>query len=165
MPDPGPLPARLGPLPAARAVPTPTWQRCVDVVVVGSGAAGLSCALTVAAAGRSVLMMTKGDLGDGATRSAQGGLAAVNDPADRVPDHVEDTLRAGAGLCDDAAPAPSSRPPPPRSRHCAASVPGSTRPGRAGSRSAAKAGTGRPGWCAPEATPPAPSCCGCCWPG
>ncbi|HLZ36964.1 MAG TPA: L-aspartate oxidase [Mycobacteriales bacterium] len=111
MPDPGPLPARLGPLPAARlgplparlAVPTPTWQRCVDVVVVGSGAAGLSCALTVAAAGRSVLMMTKGDLGDGATRWAQGGLAAVNDPTDRVPDHVEDTLRAGAGLCDDAA--------------------------------------------------------------
>jgi len=71
-----------------------------DVVVVGGGAAGAAAALTAAAGGRRVVMLVKGELGDGATAWAQGGLAAVVDPGDSVADHVQDTLVAGAGLCD-----------------------------------------------------------------
>lgn len=70
------------------------------VVVVGSGAAGLSAALMLAGH-RPVTVITKGELGDGATAWAQGGLAAVSAPDDSLADHVADTLAAGAGLCDD----------------------------------------------------------------
>ena len=75
----------------------------VDVLVVGGGAAGLSAALAAAGAGRRVAVVVKGGLGDGATAWAQGGLAAVVDPADSVAEHVRDTVVAGAGLCDHAA--------------------------------------------------------------
>jgi L-aspartate oxidase len=76
----------------------------VDVLVVGSGVAGLSAALA-APAGASVLLATKGRLGHSATRYAQGGIAAVLGPAggDSVAEHVADTLAAGAGLCDPVA--------------------------------------------------------------
>jgi L-aspartate oxidase len=74
----------------------------VDVLVVGSGVAGLSTALAVPA-GRSVLVATKGRLGHSATRYAQGGIAAVTGPGDSVAEHVADTLAAGAGLCDPVA--------------------------------------------------------------
>ena len=79
----------------------------VDVLVVGSGVAGLSTALAVPA-GRSVLLATKGRLGHSATRYAQGGIAAVLDPvvgrqSDSVAEHLADTLAAGAGLCDPVA--------------------------------------------------------------
>jgi L-aspartate oxidase len=81
----------------------------VDVLVVGSGIAGLSTALAVPA-GRSVLLATKDRLGHSVTRYAQGGIAAVLDPADSlvepgdsVAEHVADTLAAGAGLCDPLA--------------------------------------------------------------
>jgi L-aspartate oxidase len=88
----------------------------VDVLVVGSGVAGLSTAgvagLSTALAlppDRSVLLATKGTLGEGATRYAQGGIAAVTPaglagpPDDSAGSHLDDTLAAGAGLCDPAA--------------------------------------------------------------
>jgi len=75
----------------------------VDVLVVGSGVAGLSAALAVPP-GRSVLLATKDRLGHSATRYAQGGIAAVLDlVSDSVAEHVADTLAAGAGLCDPVA--------------------------------------------------------------
>ncbi|TFV85926.1 L-aspartate oxidase [Blastococcus sp. CT_GayMR20] len=85
------------PLPPAR------WTRTTDVVVVGSGAAGLLTALVLADARRAVTLVTKGTLGDGSTRWAQGGLAAVLGPDDDAELHVRDTLVAGAGLCDEGA--------------------------------------------------------------
>jgi L-aspartate oxidase len=102
-----------------------------DVLVVGSGVAGLSAALAVPVS-RTVLLATKDRLGHSATRYAQGGIAAVLDPegpgeprggapvdregpgeprggapvgwvGDSVAEHVADTLAAGAGLCDPVA--------------------------------------------------------------
>ena len=78
-----------------------TWQRESDVVIVGAGAAGLSAALRLIGAGRRVVLVTKGWLGDGSTAWAQGGLAAAIDPRDSATDHLSDTLQAGAGLCDE----------------------------------------------------------------
>jgi L-aspartate oxidase len=75
------------------------WRRDADVVVVGSGAAGISAALSAAARGLRVLMVTK-DLIGGATPLAQGGLAAAIGPGDSAAAHVDDTLVAGAGLCE-----------------------------------------------------------------
>jgi L-aspartate oxidase len=85
------------PLPAARA------ERSTDVVVVGSGAAGLMTAVALAEAGRAVTVVTKGELGAGSTPWAQGGLAAVLGDDDAAELHVHDTLVAGAGLCDETA--------------------------------------------------------------
>jgi L-aspartate oxidase len=81
----------------------PAWEREADVVVVGSGAAGMAAALAAAGAGRRVLLLTKADLGGGATPLAQGGLAAAIGPGDDLARHRRDTLTAGAGLCDPAA--------------------------------------------------------------
>ncbi|HEY3883079.1 MAG TPA: FAD-binding protein [Trebonia sp.] len=67
--------------------------------MVGSGAAGISVALTAAARGLRVLVLTK-DLVGGATPLAQGGLAAALGPGDTAAAHVSDTLTAGAGLCE-----------------------------------------------------------------
>jgi L-aspartate oxidase len=75
------------------------WRRDADVVVVGSGAAGISVALTAAARGLRVLVVTK-DLVGGATPMAQGGLAAALGAGDSPAAHVSDTLTAGAGLCE-----------------------------------------------------------------
>ncbi len=77
----------------------PRWRREADVIVVGSGAAGISVALTAAASGLRVLMVTK-DLVGGATPLAQGGLAAALGAGDTPAAHVSDTLVAGAGLCE-----------------------------------------------------------------
>jgi L-aspartate oxidase len=76
----------------------------VDVLVVGSGVAGLSAALAVPG-DRTVLLATKDRLGHSATRYAQGGIAAVLDGlvGDSVAEHMADTLAAGAGLCDPVA--------------------------------------------------------------
>ena len=71
-----------------------------DVLVIGSGAAGLTTALALAQHGR-VAVLTKGRLADGSTAWAQGGVAAVMDPADSMDSHVRDTLIAGAGLCNE----------------------------------------------------------------
>lgn len=74
-------------------------QRC-QVLVVGTGAAGLSAAVGLARAGIDTIVMTKTALGGGSTAWAQGGLAAVEDPNDSLDQHLADTLEAGAGLCD-----------------------------------------------------------------
>lgn len=80
------------------------WETTVDVVVVGSGVAGLTCARDAAAYGLSVLMVTKADLDDGSTRWAQGGVAVVDTATgDSVAAHLADTLTAGGGLCDPVA--------------------------------------------------------------
>ena len=70
-----------------------------DVLVLGSGIAGLRLAIACAAWGE-VLVVTKRGAEESNTAWAQGGIAAVLDPADSFRDHVRDTLRAGAGLCD-----------------------------------------------------------------
>ena len=68
-----------------------------DVVIIGSGAAGLTAALTLAEKHR-VLVLAKGNLSDGSTAWAQGGIAAVLEPGDTFEAHIEDTMVAGAGL-------------------------------------------------------------------
>lgn len=73
-----------------------------DVLVIGSGAAGLSLALTLPGDLR-IAVLSKGDLANGSTFWAQGGVAAVLDNADTVQSHVEDTLNAGGGLCNEDA--------------------------------------------------------------
>ncbi len=73
-----------------------------DIVVVGSGIAGLSFALKVAEAGRSVVILTKKDRAESNTNYAQGGIAAVMSTTDDFEMHVNDTLKAGVGLCDEA---------------------------------------------------------------
>jgi L-aspartate oxidase len=87
----------------ALPLPAAGWTRSTDVVVVGSGAAGLMTAVALAEAGRRVTIVTKGALGVGSTAWAQGGLAAVLGLDDDAELHVQDTLVAGAGLCDEDA--------------------------------------------------------------
>ncbi len=74
--------------------------RHYDVIVVGSGIAGLSFALKVARQGRSVAILTKKNKADSNTNFAQGGIAAVTTGNDDFTKHVRDTLTAGDGLCD-----------------------------------------------------------------
>ncbi|SAL80923.1 L-aspartate oxidase [Caballeronia choica] len=73
-----------------------------DVAIVGSGLAGLSVALNLAET-RRVAIIAKRTVSDGASDWAQGGIAAVLDSADSTDNHVDDTLIAGGGLCDEAA--------------------------------------------------------------
>lgn len=70
-----------------------------DDLVIGSGIAALSYALEASGQGRKVVIVTKRALNEANTRYAQGGIAAVMKPDDSVDAHVQDTLRAGAGLC------------------------------------------------------------------
>lgn len=77
--------------------------RSYDVIVVGSGIAGLSFALKVAEAGHRVAIITKKNSAESNTNYAQGGIAAVTSATDDVEMHVADTLDAGDGLCDEAA--------------------------------------------------------------
>ncbi|MFF1646739.1 L-aspartate oxidase [Streptomyces sp. NPDC058240] len=83
--------------------PAPGWSIDADVVVVGSGVAGLTTALRCAAAGLATVVVTKARLDDGSTRWAQGGIAAALGEGDTPEQHLDDTLVAGAGLCDEAA--------------------------------------------------------------
>jgi L-aspartate oxidase len=71
-----------------------------DYLVIGSGIAGLTFALTVAESG-TVAVVTKRDKKESATIYAQGGIAAVVSEADSFEDHVKDTMTAGDGLCDE----------------------------------------------------------------
>ena len=75
-------------------------DRAYDILIIGSGAAGLSLALQMAPDAR-VAVLTKGKLSAGSTAWAQGGIAAVLTDDDSVESHIEDTLIAGAGLCHE----------------------------------------------------------------
>ncbi len=92
---PGTLATRL-------SAPEPGWVARADIVVVGSGIAGLTTALKARRAG-TVLLVTKTVLDAGSTRWAQGGIAAALGPEDTPEQHLTDTLVAGAGLCDEEA--------------------------------------------------------------
>ncbi|KRV48959.1 L-aspartate oxidase [Wenjunlia vitaminophila] len=83
--------------------PAPGWAAHADVVVVGSGVAGLTAALRCAASGSKVIVVTKALLDDGSTRWAQGGIAAALGEGDTPEQHLADTLVAGAGLCSEPA--------------------------------------------------------------
>jgi L-aspartate oxidase len=74
-----------------------------DALVVGSGVAGLTTALALSRAGRRVALLTKGALGDSTTSWSQGGIAAALGADDSPAMHLADTLKAGAGLCDEQA--------------------------------------------------------------
>lgn len=75
-----------------------THQYQHDILIIGSGASGLSLALQLAEHAR-VAVLSKSELTEGATYYAQGGVSAVLDACDSIESHVEDTLAAGAGLC------------------------------------------------------------------
>ena len=76
-------------------------QSTSDILIVGSGAAGLTAALNLAQRFR-VTVLAKGKLDEGSTAWAQGGIAAVLEPGDTFENHIEDTMVAGAGLNDRA---------------------------------------------------------------
>ena len=79
-----------------------TTEGPYDVVVVGGGIAGLTAALTAAPRAR-VAVVAKGPIDDGATRWAQGGIAAAVGDDDSAQLHFDDTVAAGRGLCDEEA--------------------------------------------------------------
>lgn len=79
---------------------TQAIEHTCDLLVIGSGAAGLSLALNVADS-CNVIVLSKSDMDEGSTRYAQGGIAAVFDSSDSIENHIQDTLTAGAGLCDE----------------------------------------------------------------
>ncbi len=74
-------------------------EHSCDVLIIGSGAAGLSLALRPADQ-HQVIVLSKGPVTEGSTFYARGGIAAVFDETDSIDSHVEDTLIAGAGICD-----------------------------------------------------------------
>lgn len=83
-----------------------SWETAADVLVVGSGVAGLTAALRAHERGLRVLLVSKGTATDGNTSWAQGGVAVVTPEVaggDSVSRHVRDTLDAGAGLCSKEA--------------------------------------------------------------
>ena len=77
-----------------------THQYQYDVLIIGSGASGLSLALQLAEYA-SVAVLSKSELSEGATFYAQGGVSAVLDTSDSIESHVQDTLQTGAGLCNE----------------------------------------------------------------
>ncbi|MCA1219492.1 L-aspartate oxidase [Streptomyces sp. 8L] len=95
--------ADAGPGGIRLAAPAPGWSIDADVVVVGSGVAGPTAALRASAAGLRTVVVTKALLDDGSTRWAQGGIAAALGEGDTPAQHLDDTLVAGAGLCDEEA--------------------------------------------------------------
>ena len=80
--------------------PLPGWSASADVVVIGSGVAGLTTALQIRSHNLSVMLITKAQVDEGSTKWAQGGIAAALGPGDSPAQHERDTLVAGAGLCD-----------------------------------------------------------------
>jgi L-aspartate oxidase len=91
-------------LPQQLAAPAPGWSAETDVVVVGSGIAGLSTALHVTRhSSLRVMLVTKDVLAAGSTRWAQGGIAAALGAEDSPEEHFADTIVAGAGVCNEAA--------------------------------------------------------------
>ncbi|MGP3987875.1 L-aspartate oxidase [Streptomyces sp. 3N207] len=98
-----PGPVGTGIAGSALPAPPPGWNLDADVVVVGSGVAGLTVALRCAAGGARTVVVTKARLNAGSTRWAQGGIAAALGEGDSPEQHLDDTLVAGAGLCDENA--------------------------------------------------------------
>jgi len=91
-------------LPRRLVAPPPGWTADADVVIVGSGIAGLTTALHIARhSSLRVMLVTKDVLAAGSTRWAQGGIAAALAPGDTPGEHLDDTLVAGTGVCDEAA--------------------------------------------------------------
>ncbi|HET6876200.1 MAG TPA: L-aspartate oxidase [Jatrophihabitans sp.] len=91
-------------LPRRLAAPAPGWEVEADVVIVGSGIAGLAVALRLARnSALRVLLVTKDVLAAGSTRWAQGGIAAALGSEDSPEEHFADTMAAGAGVCDETA--------------------------------------------------------------
>jgi L-aspartate oxidase len=93
-------------IPERLAAGPPGWETYADVVVIGSGIAGLTAALRireVLPAGGSVMVVTKDILSAGSTQWAQGGIAAALGDGDTPEQHLQDTLVAGAGVCDEEA--------------------------------------------------------------
>src|SRR4051794_11072467 len=87
-------------VPGRLLAPEPGWTTTADVVVVGSGIAGLTAALRLRTEVGKVLVVTKDVLDAGSTQWAQGGIAAALGPGDTPAQHEHDTLVAGAGACD-----------------------------------------------------------------
>ena len=87
-------------LPERLAAKEPGWATEADVVVIGSGIAGLTAALRLRDQVTKVLVVTKDVLSAGSTQWAQGGIAAALGPGDTPEQHERDTLVAGAGACD-----------------------------------------------------------------
>lgn len=87
-------------LPARLRAPAPGWTTRADVVIVGSGIAGLTAALRLRGKVDKILVVTKTVLNAGSTQWAQGGIAAALGPGDTPQEHEADTLVAGAGACD-----------------------------------------------------------------
>ena len=83
--------------------PEPGWIAEADVIVIGSGIAGLTAALELRSKVDKVLIVTKGVLSSGSTVWAQGGIAAALDPTDTPEAHMQDTLVAGDGVCSERA--------------------------------------------------------------
>jgi L-aspartate oxidase len=85
-------------------VNTPSWEASADLLVVGTGVAGLTAALHAQRLALRVVVITKSAIDDGNTRWAQGGIAVVlpdqHDQDDSLLRHIDDTVVAGAGLCD-----------------------------------------------------------------
>ncbi|ETZ98228.1 glucose inhibited division A family protein [Mycobacterium kansasii 824] len=137
----------------------PAWRDAVDVVVVGTGVAGLAAALAAHRAGRSVVVLNKAAqlVGVTATHYAQGGIAVVlPNTDDSVEAHVADTLAAGPACvmparCTRSSPMATARLP-----NSSATERDSTKLRLAVGRSRVKAGTRSDASCTPEAMPPAP---------
>ncbi|GAA3815693.1 L-aspartate oxidase [Nocardioides panacisoli] len=87
-------------LPGRLTAPPPGWTTRADVVIIGSGIAGLTAALRLRKRVDKVLLVTKDVLSAGSTQWAQGGIAAALGPGDTPEQHEVDTLVAGAGACD-----------------------------------------------------------------
>lgn len=87
-------------VPGRLTAPAPGWTTRADVVVIGSGIAGLTAALRLRQHVDKVLVVTKDRISAGSTQWAQGGIAAALGPGDTPAEHAVDTLVAGAGVCD-----------------------------------------------------------------
>jgi len=77
------------------------YMQQYDVLIIGSGLAGLSLALRTAQH-KKICLVSKRSINDSASNWAQGGIAAVLTDTDSIDEHIQDTLIAGAGLCDAA---------------------------------------------------------------
>jgi len=71
-----------------------------EILIIGAGLAGISLALRLAVSGRKVMIVAKGPLTESSSNWAQGGIAAAVGPGDTIAAHADDTLEAGAGLCN-----------------------------------------------------------------